>query len=71
MSSESLFPYVKHKILGNELNINVGVPHNGEYVLQIHARDTYSESYENVCNYLLTSEDTKREKLRSYQVCKF
>ena len=69
-SSEDLKKFVSHTIKNKELVVNVGIPNNGEYALQINSRDKGTgHEYSNVCNYLLHSVDPLKVR-RKYEVNK-
>lgn len=66
--SEELKHHIVQKITGNQLSLQVSVPKNGEYALQINAKDRNTdEPSKNVCNYLLSSENPNK-KQREYEV---
>lgn len=59
---------MNHKVKNQELDINVNLPQQGEYALQINTKDKESGgSFMNACNYLLTAENMNR-KQRTYEV---
>ena len=64
---EQLVHCVKQKQTGNNLNVLVSVPEQGEYALQMHAQKKGEHEFKNVCNYLLSSEERKK-KTRLYEV---
>ncbi|XP_069137435.1 hillarin-like [Argopecten irradians] len=65
--SEELNDHIVQKQTLNALTLHVSVPRNGEYALQVNAKDKDSkEPSKNVCNYLLTSEDPNK-KQRMYE----
>ncbi|XP_062597788.1 uncharacterized protein LOC134259203 [Saccostrea cucullata] len=67
IKEEVLSQHVTHKVKGKELDINVNVPQQGEYALQINTKTKgSSEPFKNTCNYLLASEDMNKKK-RSYE----
>ncbi|KAK3599341.1 hypothetical protein CHS0354_009834 [Potamilus streckersoni] len=68
VSEEQLKACIKQTVQNKIVKVGVRVPENGEYALQMFARDKNSnESFENVCNYLLTSESKKKKKKRKYE----
>lgn len=68
VEEETLNKHVNHKMKGQELDINVNLPQQGEYVLQINTKDKESgDSYKNACNYLLTSENMNKKR-KPYEV---
>lgn len=68
MEQTTLNKHVHHKVRGQELDINVDIPQEGEYALQINTKDKDTEGpYKNACNYLLTSENMNKRK-RKYEV---
>lgn len=67
VAQETLSQYVNHKVKNQELDINVDLPQQGEYALQINTKDKESGgSFTNACNYLLTAENMNR-KQRNYE----
>ena len=69
INSEQLQQHVSHTVKNKQLIVNVGVPSNGEYALQINTKEKGSnQDYNNACNYLLSSDDPKKKK-RDYEVC--
>nr|XP_022333112.1 hillarin-like [Crassostrea virginica]XP_022333113.1 hillarin-like [Crassostrea virginica] len=67
MEQTTLNKHVHHKVRGQELDINVDIPQEGEYALQINTKDKDTEGpYKNACNYLLTSENMNKRK-RKYE----
>lgn len=71
VAQETLSQYVNHKVKNQELDINVDLPQQGEYALQINTKDKESGgSFTNACNYLLTAENMNR-KQRNYEVIEY
>lgn len=56
--------------LVRSLVVQVAVPEDGEYALTMHARQPTQTDFQNICNYLLTSEGEKkmRNKRREWEV---
>lgn len=68
IQEEVLSRHVNHKVKGQHLEVNVEVPQQGEYALQINTKTKgSSEPFKNACNYLLASEDMNKKK-RFYEV---
>ncbi|KAL3866265.1 hypothetical protein ACJMK2_043579 [Sinanodonta woodiana] len=68
MSEEQLKTCVKQKVENRNVQVGVRVPENGEYAMQMFARDKNSDKgFANVCNYLLTSEMKKKKKKKNYE----
>lgn len=69
MSKEELAKYVNQTQTDRSLTIQVQVPVHGEYALTMYAQPKDgSGSYNNVCNYLLTTDDGRRKRLRTWEV---
>lgn len=67
IKEDVLSQHVNHKVKGQELDINVNVPQQGEYALQINTKTKgSSEPFTNTCNYLLASEEMNKKK-KSYE----
>ncbi|OWF54020.1 hillarin-like [Mizuhopecten yessoensis] len=65
--SEELKEHIVQKVTSNTLTLHVSVPKNGEYALQVNAKDKNTDGpSKNVCNYLLSSEDPSK-KQREYE----
>lgn len=63
IQEEVLSRHVNHKVKGQHLEVNVEVPQQGEYALQINTKPKgSSEPFKNACNYLLASEDMNKKK---------
>lgn len=63
IQEEVLSRHVNHKVKGQHLEVNVEVPQQGEYALQINTKTKgSSEPFKNACNYLLASEDMNKKK---------
>ncbi|KAH3793407.1 hillarin-like [Dreissena polymorpha] len=46
----------------SNVSVQVSVPEDGEYALALHAQQENRNDYDNVCNYLLTSEKKKKKR---------
>ncbi|XP_033750612.1 hillarin-like [Pecten maximus] len=65
--SEELKEHIVQKQTPGSLTLHVSVPKNGEYALQVNAKDKDTDGpSKNVCNYLLSSEDPNK-KQREYE----
>ncbi|KAL4227458.1 hypothetical protein ACF0H5_012902 [Mactra antiquata] len=67
ISKEELSKYVKTTQSDRKLHVDVMIPEAGEYALAMHAQQKGQSGYENVCNYLLTSEKDKKKKSRIWE----
>ncbi|XP_033751020.1 hillarin-like [Pecten maximus] len=63
-STEELESYVSQKFnkKTKKLNVAVCVPDEGEYALQIHAKDKNTNTERNACNYLISTDPTPEQK---------
>ncbi|XP_060082726.1 hillarin-like [Ylistrum balloti] len=65
--SEELEEHIIQKQTNSALTLHVSVPKNGEYALQVNAKDKgTNEPSRNICNYLLSSEGPNK-KQREYE----
>lgn len=68
ISSQELSQYCTTKQTNRNVSVQVCVPEDGEYALKLNAKQKNQSTYENVCNYLLTSAENKRKKRREWEV---
>ncbi|XP_069137425.1 lim and transglutaminase domain protein ltd-1-like isoform X2 [Argopecten irradians] len=63
-SSEKLESYISQRYdkKKNKVNIAVCVPDEGEYALQIHAKDKQTNTERNACNYIISTDPTPEQK---------
>ncbi|KAL5005340.1 hypothetical protein ScPMuIL_018796 [Solemya velum] len=65
---KDLKTYLTQTVKNNRVDIGVNVPHDGEYALKVYAKeDKKGKDFENVCNYMLTTEESKKKKKKSYE----
>jgi hypothetical protein len=57
-----LSKHIDQRIANRELTVIVTVPTDGEYALRMFARERKSLPEENVCNYLITTDDPRGPK---------
>lgn len=62
ITSEKLQENIDQKVVNNKLQVNVKVPEPGEYALRMYVKDKETNTEENVCNYLLSSDDIQKKK---------
>ncbi|XP_052220945.1 hillarin-like isoform X2 [Dreissena polymorpha] len=62
IAKEDLQKYCKMTQKYSNFSVQVSVPEDGEYALAFHAQQKNRCDYENVCNYLLTSEKKKKKR---------
>lgn len=62
MKTEVLQQYISQKSVNKKLQLNVNVPEIGEYALRMYAKNKQTNREENVCNYLLSSDDLRKKK---------
>lgn len=67
LSKEELSNYVKQTQKNRNVSVQVSIPENGEYALTLHTKQKNEQQFKNVCNYLLTSEDGKKKRLRTWE----
>ncbi|KAH3793457.1 hillarin-like [Dreissena polymorpha] len=62
IAKEDLQKYCKMTQKSRNVSVQVSVPEDGEYALALHAQQKNRSDYDNVCNYLLTSEKKKKKR---------
>ncbi|KAL4227459.1 hypothetical protein ACF0H5_012903 [Mactra antiquata] len=68
MSKEELNRCINQTLSDRSLVLQVQVPVHGEYALTMHAQPKDgSGANQNVCNYLLTTDDGRRKRLRAWE----
>jgi len=64
IATSELQQYVTQKSDSKQVEVNVNVPKDGEYGLRLYSKDKNSNQEKNVCNYLLTSENSNQAPVR-------
>ncbi|XP_052788215.1 lim and transglutaminase domain protein ltd-1-like [Mya arenaria] len=67
ISKEELQQYCVTTQRNRNVHVAVNVPEEGEYALALHAQQKNHSDYDNVCNYLLTSETGKKKRQRKWE----
>lgn len=67
LSKEELQSCIQQTQKNRNVNVIVTIPESGEYALTMHTQQKNDGTFKNVCNYLLTSEDSRKKKNRSWE----
>lgn len=67
MSPEELKNNIKENYSKGIYNVDITVPDQGEYALQMFAKQKNAPDFKNVCNYLLTTKEKRKRRQRQYE----
>lgn len=67
ISKDELADCVKQTQTNRNVSVQVSIPENGEYALTLHTKHKNEQEYKNVCNYLLTSEEGRKKRIRTWE----